>query len=230
MPASFRSVNHVCCVLATSTGAGFHHLTVRLNQAWHKIPMGLRYLWCQRELWIETLQSVFCQEFNTTHCHIVRCQHRETRFWQFTTFQSSLAKGRWWGSQNTHWFRFENYRLTIWDSYKNQPFPWDVSFWVLFPFRNCDSDVTSSFLAFLNVNFSSFETHPQPCTLLKSASLFQLWHWCLWNNETTKTDGSYQASTYPSSATRLLRIHLHQFFFLRARPSRGQFVQRMASV
>ena len=56
-------------------------------------------LWCQRELWIETLQRFFVAEaFNTTHCHIVRCQHRETRFWEFPTFQSSLAKGRWWGS------------------------------------------------------------------------------------------------------------------------------------
>ena len=47
-------------------------------------------LWCQQELWIETLQRVFvAQEFNTTHCHIVRCQRRESRFWKvFQTFQS----------------------------------------------------------------------------------------------------------------------------------------------
>ena len=45
-------------------------------------------LWCQRELWIETLQRFFgAQAFNTTHCHVVRCQCRRWR--------DSLVKGRW---------------------------------------------------------------------------------------------------------------------------------------
>ena len=89
-------------------------------------------LWCQRELWIETLQRFFVAEaFNTTHCHIVRCQHRETRFWEFQTFQSSLAKGRWWGSPK---------RPLVWELESHclgfrqkSTIPWDlgdVSFWV----------------------------------------------------------------------------------------------------
>ena len=43
-------------------------------------------------------RELLAQEFNTTHCHVVWCQHRETRFWEFPTFQWSLARGRWWGS------------------------------------------------------------------------------------------------------------------------------------
>ena len=39
------------------------------------------------------------REFNTTNCHIVQCQRRESRFWKvFQTVQSSLLKGRWRGS------------------------------------------------------------------------------------------------------------------------------------
>ena len=57
-------------------------------------------LWYQHKLWIETLHKFFvAQEFNTTHCHIVRCQRRESGFWEFHTFQSYLVKGRWRGSQ-----------------------------------------------------------------------------------------------------------------------------------
>ena len=42
---------------------------------------------------------VFAREFNTTHCHIVLRQRRESRFWKvFRTFQSYLLKGRWRGS------------------------------------------------------------------------------------------------------------------------------------
>ena len=56
-------------------------------------------LWYQHKLWIETLHRFFvAQEFNTTHCHIVRCQRRKSRFWEFQPFQSYLAKGRWRGS------------------------------------------------------------------------------------------------------------------------------------
>ena len=56
-------------------------------------------LWCQHKLWIETLHSFFvAQEFNTTHCHIVWCQRRESRLWEFQSVQSYLVKGRWRGS------------------------------------------------------------------------------------------------------------------------------------
>ena len=52
-------------------------------------------LWYQHQ----TLHRFFvAQEFNTTHCHIVRCQRRKSRFWEFQPFQSYLVKGRWWGS------------------------------------------------------------------------------------------------------------------------------------
>ena len=54
----------------------------------------LRRLWCQRELWIETIQ-------HDTLPRSSDVQHRETRFWEFPTFQSSLAKGRWWGFPKT---------------------------------------------------------------------------------------------------------------------------------
>ena len=90
-------------------------------------------LWCQRELWIETLQRFFVAEaFNTTHCHIVRCQRRESRFWKaFQTFQSSLAKGRWRGSQKRPLvWELESHYLGF---LQKSTIPWDlgdVSFWV----------------------------------------------------------------------------------------------------
>ena len=72
-------------------------------------------LWCQHKLWIETLHSFFvAQEFNTTHCHIVWCQRRESRLWEFHTVQSYLVKGRWRGSQKIPLAR----ELTIWDPTK----------------------------------------------------------------------------------------------------------------
>ena len=89
-------------------------------------------------------------------------------------------------------------RGTIWDSYKNRPFPrdlGDVSFWVPYPFQRhqkfplatwhlppqkCDSRTTSSFCvafgrfgSFLTSTFPALKHH-QPCTLLQSASQLQL--------------------------------------------------------
>ena len=128
------------------------------------------------------------QEFNTTHCHIVRCQHRETRFREFPTFQSSLAEGRWWGSQK-HYLGF----LQI----STIPLRFGGCLILSSISISKTSKVSTDYMAssttkmrqsrnfqflyslwqlgfFLNVNLSSFETHHQPCTLLQSASLFQL--------------------------------------------------------
>ena len=108
------------------------------NKKLHKIP----FFGANGSFELKHFRVFFvAQEFNTTHCHIVRCQRRETRFWEFPAFQSSLAKGRWWDM-----VKFPKTpiglrtRSTIWDSYKNQPFPWDlgdVSFWVPYTHFHC---------------------------------------------------------------------------------------------
>ena len=84
--------------LKFSTWAGLKHLWDFITDT---LTRSRFYRWVQNQ----TASGVFgangsfeLKQFNTTDCHIVRCQHRETRFWEFPTFQSSLAKGRWWGS------------------------------------------------------------------------------------------------------------------------------------
>ena len=84
--------------LKFSTWAGLKHLWDFITDT---LTRSRFYRWVQNQ----TASGVFgakgsfeLKQFNTTHCHIVRCQHRETRFWEFPTFQSSLAKGRCWGS------------------------------------------------------------------------------------------------------------------------------------
>ena len=67
---------------------------------------------------------------------------------------------------------------------------------------------------FLNVNLSSFETHHQPCTLLQSASLFQL-HIGEFGKKTSKTAGPDESAA---------------FLFESTPPPRGLFVQLVASV
>ena len=60
--------------------------------------------------------------------------------------------------------------------------------------KKCDHETSSFCVAFGSLGFFLTSTFPalkhhQPCILLQSASQLQLQHWCLWNNETSKTAG-----------------------------------------
>ena len=189
-----------------------------------------------------TSEFIAAQEFNTTHCHIVRCQHRETRFWELPTF-SNFSIISCWGED------CEVPRSTIWDAYWFQPFPWDlgdVSFWVPYPFQThqkfplttwhlppqkCDSHATSSFcIAFGSLGFFSTATFPafkhhQPCTLLQSAPQIQLniglgFRVVPLERRNFKNCWILRTSTNLSWVASSLRAHL----------PRGLFVQSVASV
>ena len=122
---TFRSVNSKAAYWPNTSSQFMVAAALQMRRNWETDPLlclkfstwaGLKHLWdfitdtvtrSRFYRWVQnqTASGVFgangsfeLKQFNTTHCHIVRCQHRETRFWEFPTFQSSLAKARWWGS------------------------------------------------------------------------------------------------------------------------------------